>query len=282
MDERLIPPGWFERATLDDDALAAAYDALDDSHLARLKGLAARLDACYAPAPARRRSEEGEVSGLLRFRTEISPLDFVCLLLEGEAVSPAQVMAALVPPAVLGVPRLLAAFIDTEPTDAVLAALEVAGVGEVLRVPACRTVPLMRALVAEGRGLTLLLGGACPGGVPLERVESLPLVRPSRAAVLQGGSATFDLEALAWAHPDLNFDIYGGRGPLPSPRFRRCRGGEQALASAGHLVAWLPAEVPAPEAVLTFGPGLEYSWIWPQLVRSRFFTHVHHWTQAPR
>ncbi|MGE4552326.1 MAG: hypothetical protein AB7D57_04405, partial [Desulfovibrionaceae bacterium] len=202
MDD-LIPPGWLERSALDDGALAAAYDALDDLRLARLKGLAARLDARYEPAPARRCGVTGEVPGLLRYRAERAPLDFVCLLLGGEALSPAKVMAALVPAAVLGVPRLTAAFVDAEPTDAVLAALEVAGVGEVLAVPTRRTCALVRALAAEGRGLAVLLGVSCPGGcVPPERMDSLPLAVPARAAVLQRGPGDFDLEALAWAHPD--------------------------------------------------------------------------------
>lgn len=119
--DRLVP----------DDRFAAAYDAVSEADRARLKLCIARLHALYAPQQVSRSRTVRVFDQGFACATSESPLAFAVVLAGQEAVSPAKLLAACVPALCAGVRQVLAV-LPPEPGDALLAALELAGVEDAL------------------------------------------------------------------------------------------------------------------------------------------------------
>ena len=93
--------------------------------------------------------------------------------------------------------------------------------------------------------------------------------------------STFDLDVLAFIHPDITFQVFGADVTLPDNNFSY--GGSQfddCLAAMAD-VAYLPSErmeSAMSKARLLLGPGHEGCWFWPDLHPDLFQSHCTAWT----
>ncbi|WP_272699976.1 hypothetical protein [Desulfovibrio sp. Fe33] len=268
---------------VDDSLFAEAYGLSADGERALMKTCIARLYDWYGP----RKDTAGQVStrwrggfdSVSRFR----PVDFALVLFDESFVSPARLLAALVPAIACGVGNILAVRLDGKGNwpHPLLTAMELAGQELAADLSAERVAGLLRDLAGTGAtGVVLDLAGrpdVCPD------MSRLAVYRPlfdCSGSIFLDGEEDFDLEALSFAQPDIAFTVFGADVPLPEGF---ARGGADFAAFLDDVrdVAVVPADRiddALDKARLVLGPGQEGCWVWPDLHPGFFLFHRTAWT----
>ena len=266
-----FPPGqWpdaMEQGRVADAAFAAAYARSTDLQRAWIKtGLAAVYAALGGPLPVSR--QRCEVLGHdLALTTEDVPLDFVVVLCGREFLSPARLVAAVVPALCARTRDVAAVRVGGAWPRPLLTALELCGVETACRLGARDLPGLLAELPAKGRGAAVVLGDV-PLPARLPQALAVHTARlAGRAGIFDQDEARFDADALAFAHPDMAFFQHGGVCP-GLPAFAAGRGELAQAAAHGYDVVYAaPQQLPQALAAapLALGPGRETFWLWPQL-----------------
>ena len=282
-DPALSLPDLIGESLVDDALFAAAYGESSDRERALMKTCIARLYDWYGP----RKDMACEVSkgwrGGFASVARSAPVDFALVLFDGNFVSPARLLAALVPAVACGVPNVLAVRVDGggEWTGPLLTAMELAGQELVADMTTEGVSSLLGDLAETGASGAVVdltaRPGLCAGSGRLP-VQS-PVFDPGVALFLDGPE-TFDLDALAFIHPDTAFTAFGADVPLPDGFVR---GGEEFSAFLEEVgdAAFVPADRindTLGHARLVLGPGQEGCWVWPELHPEFFLFHRTAWT----
>jgi len=280
---------WINELVPDDSLFARAYQDVPDHSRAWMKTGIARLYDWYGP----RKDVSGEVSlhWSAGFDTKqtFDPVDFAVVLFDGSLLSPARLLAALVPAFAGGVKNVLAARVGngTPWRKAVLTGLELAGQELVVDMTDAQARRLFNELRDSGAsGAVTVLGpkAATIKSSELQSASRISFWRPrfSRAAVVwMDDATTFDLEALAFIHPDIIFSIFGAELPLPADNFSYEGDRFDDYLEAIMDVAYLPSrkmDQALKRAKLVLGPGQEACWVWPDLHPGHFQFHSTAWT----
>ncbi|QGY41368.1 hypothetical protein GM415_14965 [Pseudodesulfovibrio cashew] len=282
-------PQWLNEFVPDDEFFAAAYDEVGEQKRAWLKTCIARLFDWYGP----RKDPSGEIvrhwQAGFDTRSAYAPVDFGVVLFDDTLLSPARLLAGLVPAMAGGVEKLLAVRV-TEGAPwpkPILTGLELAGQEFVVDLNESRARKLFSELrESEASGAVTVLGpraGAIKSS-EMQAASRMTFWRPrfSRSAsVWMEEPDTFDLEVLAFTHPDMRFTVYGAESELPGESFTRAPGAFEDCISVAADVAYLPAshaDRGLPRMRLVLGPGQEGCWVWPDLHLDHFQSHCTAWT----
>ena len=274
-----FPPGqWptaMEQGRVADAAFAAAYARSTDLERAWLKtGLAAVFAALGGPLPASRHRRE-VLGHDLDLTTADAPLDFVVILCGREFLSPARLVAAVVPALCARARDVAAVRVGGTWPRPLLTALELCGVETACRVTSRDLTGLLAELPAKGTGAVVVLGDVpLPAKLPAALAVHTARIA-GRAGVFYQDGAGFDADALTFAHPDMAFFVHSGSCPeLPS--FAAGQGDLAQAGACGYDVVYAtPQQLPLALTVapLALGPGWETFWLWshlpPQVLRVR-------------
>lgn len=274
-------PEWVNSQVPDDTLFAQAYQGVADAERALLKTSIARLYDWYSPRKDVYGEEMRRWSGGFDSHLLTEPVDFVLILFDDSLLSPARLLAALVPALTSGVGHILAVRVGKGSPwrKAVLTGLELAGQELVIDVDESQARRLLNDLRESDRsGAVAVLGpkAAVLWSGEQHSASRMAFWRPrfSRMATIwMETSDTFDLPALAFTHPDILFSVYGAEAELPSGNFTYVKGGFKDFIDATSDVTYLPSERISEvlgRAKLALGPGQEGCWIWPDL-HPRFF-----------
>lgn len=268
---------------VDDVLFADAYQASADGERALMKTCIARLHDWYGP----RKDTAGQVGtswrGGFDSLRRFEPVDFALVLFDEALVSPARLLAALTPAAACGVGQILAVRVGGKGAWArsLLTGMELAGQELVADMPRKRVVGLLEELAALGASGAVV--DLCAERVACPEASRIACFRPffdGAAAVFLVDEAAFDLDALAFAHPDAAFTVFGADASLPAG-FVRGGDSSEAFLDAVRDVAFAPASLTGKaldRARLVLGPGQEGCWVWPGLHPEFFLFHRTAWT----
>ena len=260
-------PEVMEQGRVADEAFAAAYARTGDGRRAWIKtGLAAVYAAVGGPRPAACQRRDSLGHDLLLTTVDV-PLDFVVVVCGRDFLSPARLVAAVVPALCARVPDVAVVRLGASWPGPLLTALELCGVEMACRLGVRDLPGLLAGLPAKGRGAVVVLGElALPPRLPFDLTVFSARIA-GRAGVFGPHEAGFDHEALAFAHPDMAFVRHGG--PCPDlPAWTAGPGGLAEAAGCGYdavYVAPQPGLSDLAAAPLVLGPGRETFWLWPQL-----------------
>ncbi len=282
-------PTWINDLVPDDELFARAYADISDENRAWMKTSIARQYDWYGP----RRDISGADIRHWRagFDTKLTydAVDFAVVLFDGSLLSPSRLLAALIPALAGGVKHVLAARVSNgEPwRKAVLTGLELAGQELVIDITDVQARQLFTELRETNRPGAVTVLGPKAAVIKTSEIQSASRIsfwRPrfSRsAAVWMEDKDTFDLEVLAFTHPDIVFSVFGAEPPLPADNFSYEGENFDEFLNAIMDVAYLPAErtdLALRKAKLVLGPGQEGCWIWPNLHPEHFQFHSTAWT----
>lgn len=263
-----IPLERYEHRRVSDAVFARAYARLGDARRALLKQAIARLYALRQAEPHHPATLARTLPGALNHTRRIRPRERFVLVLDPEAASLAQLLAALMPAVVRRVPYLavLRPRSGTAWPQAQLTALELCGIENVFSPTKDEFAAMLRELF-EPRGAC---GMACLGGEtflrrvrkaagsPGERDIHWFDARP-KLGLWAGDDAPWNPDALRLAHPDAEIRVFGG----PLDGFATEPGGLAAMSAAGLDAAFVPLGVEPVRAPLVLAPGLEMFWHFP-------------------
>jgi hypothetical protein len=275
MNLPLSPGQWpeaMEQGRVSDAVFATAYARTGDAGRAWIKtGLAAVYAALGGPLPAlcQRRDSLGHD---LLLTTEDAPLDFVVLVCGRDFLSPARLVAAVVPALCARVPEVAAVRLGGSWPGPLLTALELCGVETACRLGGRDLPGVLAALPAKGRGAVVVLGAVT---LPANLPHSLTVQHTrhsGRIGVFGPANAGFACDALTFAHPDMAFVRHGG--PCPElPAWTPGQGGLAEAADCGYAAVCAPPQELAAALVaapLALAPGRETFWLWPGLPSQAF------------
>ncbi|MBG0789243.1 MAG: hypothetical protein H0S80_01970 [Desulfovibrionaceae bacterium] len=278
-------PEWINEFAVADERFAHAYETVPGHRRALLKTAIARLFEWYGPSRTTARRLAEEWRGGFASVQDTVPADYAVVVFDASLVSPARLLAAVVPALSCGVENVLAVRLGTGEWSApVLAGLELAGQELVAEMDADRLKGLFEELDASG-AKGAVLGLELPQGVfralrfPTRRIAFTCLRCDRSVPVWMDPEEPFDLEALAFSHPDLDFAVHGAEAALPAGF---SRGGKdfQGFLDSIREVACAPASrvgEALDRARLVLGPGQEGCWVWPQLRPGHFHYHSTAW-----
>lgn len=268
-------PEYAVRASVQEDAFAAAYATVTDSQRGLLKKSIAQLLAWYG------RSEDREIRKIVRHESGLAsatmsrPLDWTILAVDETLASPAQFLAVLLVPLLAGVRQVLAVRTaqDSPWPPALLTSAELAGVETLLSSQDNGLLPnLVNDLSgSQPRGMVVALGQtplsvATCAAVRDKEIAQAALKPVQRIGVWHEGGLAWDEEALGFAHPGT--------------QLVHCREVAASGAGTGKAVSWAEFLAMGFDAVLVpehrleaalgrvslvLGPGQECFWAWPSL-----------------
>ncbi len=280
-------PDRINEFVVDDTLFARAYDALPDHRRALLKTGIARLFDWYGPS----RQDSGQAtvnwrSGLTSV-SRFSPVDFVVVAFDTTLTSPARLLAAVVPALACGVRNVLVVrFGGGEWAQSLLTGLELAG----QELVADMTPEQVQSLLEDASGAGAsgrVLGVGMEQGVFRQlrfrssHIDFHCLHCDRTVPVWMDGAAPFDLEALAFAQPDLDISVFGAECETLPGDFCHKSTEFNDFLDAVRDVAYTPAshvDEALDRARLVLGPGQEGCWVWPQLRPEHFQFHSTAWT----
>jgi hypothetical protein len=265
-------PPWLEGSLLDDQDFAAAYDAVPAEMRAWIKKGLAGVHARFGHVRQQRSLARTEWNGGSRTLELAEPLAWGLVALPSVA-SPARLAAAAAPLLLAGVEEALAVLPGGGiPSPAALAALELSGLESAATLDDKALRRLARHLGETARpGVVLDLRGLDAGLCAAFRDAGARLWSApgcAKAGIWSADGVAWDYQALAWAHPDVEFTVLGAATEALPAGFRAAEGGLEDLLAAGHDFLCLPPDL-APQglesAALVVLPGCEGCWLWPDL-----------------
>lgn len=285
-------PDWLNEFVPEDEVFAMAYEDIADTDRAWLKTSIARLLDVYGPLKEMAGMTSRSFRSGFDIQSHHAPVDFAVVLFDASLLSPARLLAALVPALASGVEHVLAARVGANGGPwhkAVLTALELAGqefVVDLSDAEARRLFTQLRDMNRPGAVSVLGPKAAVIKSGELQAASRMGFWRPRfnrAAAVWMEEENTFDLDVLAFTHPDMVFSIFGVETELPADNFSYEGESFSDFADAIIDVAYLPdphiSQV-VDRAKLILTPGQEGCWIWPDLYLEHFqYRHIA-WTSG--
>ncbi len=282
-------PDWINGFVPDDSLFARAYQNIPDANRALMKTGIARLYDWYGP----RKDIGCEISR--RWGTgfdskyRFDAVDFAVVLFDDNMLSPARCLAALVPAIAGGVQSILAVRVDGGGPwrEAILTGLELAGQELVVDLSEVQAKRLLGELRDSGKNGAVTVLGPKAANVQTSEMHAASRIafwRPRftrTAAVWMDDDSTFDLEALAFVHPDITFSVFGVDVSLPAENFSYHGDSFENFLKVNMDVAYLSAmlaDQALGKAKLVLGPGQEGCWLWPDLHPELFQYHCTSWT----
>lgn len=258
-------PDWTARHAVDDEAFAAAHDAVGPRQRALIKQTLARMFAVHAPdGPVRRRryaAYEPDVAAV----DQAAPRRCALVAIGAGFASPARLLAACLPALRAGVG--LAAVVRTGGgawPEPLLAALELCGLETAFSFSARQAARFFTELAGLAPDMAV---------VDFTAVQCLPVSVRTLAAAPSGdigvwrtSSRAFDLKALAEAQAGSRVTVWGKTGGLP-PGMQAGEGDFAAFLAQGYEAVFVPggkidAALAAPGGPdLVLGPGMEWFWV---------------------
>jgi hypothetical protein len=282
-------PDWISELVPDDELFARAYNDIADRDRAWMKTGIARLHDWYGPRKERGAESVRHWRAGFDSRVAYSAVDFAVILFDGSLLSPSRLLAALVPAAAGGVENVLAVRVSngTPWRKAILTGLELAGQELVVDMTELQVRRLFNELRDTDRpGAVTVLGpkAAVIKTNELQEASRISFWRPRytrAAAIWMDDESTFDLDALAFIHPDIIFSVFGAEPALPADNFSYEGHEFESFLESIMDVAYVPAERTGKalaKAKIVFGPGQEGCWVWPDLHPEHFQFHSIAWT----
>ena len=280
---------WISELVPDDSLFARAYQDVSSRNRAWMKTGIARLYDWYGP----QRHSGGETSlrwnGGFDTKNLFDPVEFALVLFDDSLQSPIRLLAALVPPLAAGVKNVLVVRMGSNGPwrDAVLTGLELAGQEFVADMTDVQVRKLFNELRGSGAHGTIVALG--PKAAVINFSESqltsrISFWRPcfSRSAsVWMDKETPFDLETLAFMHPDIGFSVFGVEPSLPARNFSYKGDVFDDFLDTINDVAYFPGHLmdqALTRAKLVLGPGQEGCWVWADLHSECFQSHRIAWT----
>jgi len=281
-------PDWLYELVPDDELFARAYEDISDQKRAWMKTSIARLYDWYGPQKDIAGASIRHWHSGFDTKQTFSAVDFAVVLFDGSLLSPTRLLAALVPALAGGVKNVLAARVAGGPwRKAILTGMELAGQEMVVDVTEAQARRLFNELRDTGHtGAVTVLGpkAAVIKTSELQAASRISFWRPrfSRAAVVwMDDESSFDLETLAFMHPDIIFSVFGTEPELPADNFSYEGDQFDDFIAAIMDVAYLPAnrmDRALEKAKVVLGPGQEGCWVWPDLHPEHFQFYSTAWT----
>jgi len=284
MQAQFVFPDWLNEFVPADELFANAYQAMGDQRRAAMKTCIARLYDLYGPKKNIGRDTVIDWRGGFRSRAVVAPVDFSVTLFDGNLLSPARLLATLVPALAGGVKRVLAVRIaDGSPwAEAVLTGLELAGQELVADMDEAQVRRLFADLRDSGANGAVTVLGPKAGAIKsieIQAASRMSFWRPRfnrAAAVWMSDRSSFDLEVLAFMHPDVIFNVFGEDVFRPSENFNYMGDSYTDFIDSITDVAYVSSEhidEALRHAKLVLGPGQEACWVWPDLYPEQFEYH---------
>lgn len=280
-------PGWIDEFVVDDELFARAYEVIPPHRRALLKTCIAQVFEWYGPSRQTAGREAVSWRGGFDSVRDFAPADYAVVVFDANLVSPVRLLAAVVPALVRGVQNVLAVRLGGgEWPQAMLTGLELAGQDLVVDLSAQQVKGLLEELTAAGAN-GVVLGVELAQGVfrslrfPSSNIDFICLKCDHNSAVWLDENEPFDLDALAFSHPDFSFAVHGSELTFPSEEFRRGGTDLQGFFESIREVVFTPAsyvDEALDRARLVLGPGQEGCWVWPQLRPGHFHFHSIAWT----
>ncbi len=175
--------------------------------------------------------------------------------------------------------------------DAVLTALELAGLEMVVDLTSRNAARLFRELAASPFPGIVLLPDAADFQLPadvrllLAGAPGIRLWRPrpvQEIGVLCLPGVRWDMDLLRWAHPDVRCCIWNPEEAVPA-EWQHRQGSIAQFLTQGYDYMFMPRAETAPDmpGVLLLEPGFEGFWFWPDLRPGVFMCDSAAWC-APR
>jgi len=268
---------------VDDTLFARAYENSADHHRALMKTCIARLYDWYGP----RQQVGGRVSLSWRSGVEsqqlTEPVDCTLILLDDSLQSPIRLLAALVPAQVSGCENILVARLDSHDSpwpESMLTGLELAGQELVVDVTAEQLDTVLAEMKQDGgRGTVIDLRLEPDSSLQSSRIQYTAPSFNRRSVVWSNDEQGINTDALAFAHPDVVFTVFGRESDLPTNQFSF--GGTEFPDSTISDVVYADDslhEEALEVANLVLGPGNEGCWIWSEITPELFQSHRISWT----
>ena len=280
-------PEWINEFVVEDELFARAYESVSSHLRALLKTGIARLFEWYGPSRRVAGRETVSWRGGFDSVQDSTPADYAVVVFDSNLTSSARLLAAVVPALARGVRTVLAVRLDGgEWPRAMLTGLELAGQDLAVDLSADQVKGLLEELDASGAN-GVVLGVELAQGVfrsfrfPTRSIDFICLKCDRDAVVWMDDDEPFDLDALAFAQPDLSFAVHGAAPKLPSAGFQCGQNDFQGFLDSIREVAYAPAsrvDEALNRAWLVLGPGQEGCWVWPQLRPEHFLFHSTAWT----
>lgn len=273
-------PAWATRTLVSDQHFAQAYDALTPYERGLIKKHIAHLYSWIGRSPVRSTDTIQELQIGLTVRERCTPAPWVLVVVNEDMVSPAQLVAATIPPLMAGVENIMVARlgIGSPWPFPLLVGMELAGVECAFSAADDqKIVSLARVLLKKnGPGIVLILGDepALTVGEKLVRdgLSCHVLHQPLIFGVWAESKTQWDLSALRFAHPKGSFQYFGRKTTLP-PGFSMGKGRWADFCLSAFHAVYIPrarGEGIMEQFSLSFSPGEEGMWVWPQLSISMF------------
>ncbi|WP_243546571.1 hypothetical protein [Pseudodesulfovibrio tunisiensis] len=281
-------PEWLQEHVPDDSLFALAYGDIPAEKRALIKTSIARLYDWYGPCRHVGLEENRRFPAGFTASSRMEPVEFAVVLFDSSILSPARLLAGIVPAIAAGIRDVVAVRVGKGGPwrKAVLTGLELVGQEFVADLTELQTKRLFSELRDTGRpGAVTVLGpkAAAIKTVELQAASRISFWRPRyrrAATVWMDDENTFDLEALAFMHPDIIFSVFGTEVELPADNFSYEGNGFDDCLDSIMDVAYMPiarADVAQSRAKLTLCPGQEGCWVWPDLHLDHFLFHTTTW-----
>ncbi len=258
-------PVWAGKFQTDDEAFAAAHDALSPLQRAWIKQAMARLFAVHDPGGPLWQCRNALFSPDCESVSMCRPRPWAVVTVGSDFASPARLLAACLPAirARVGALAVVRVGKKTSWAPSVLAALELAGVETAFELTPVQAGRFFSETVQKAPGGIVVDFGIldpAAAGVREVRCASRVILGVWRSAV-----RTFDLPALVFAHPESRVEVWGKVTGLPAgvhgregdfDAFLGC-GYDAVFVSGGMIRKVLDAPL-GPGLVL--GPGMECFW----------------------
>lgn len=193
-------PNWLAEKCLPDSLLSDAYVKTAPQLRAALKtGLAL---ASFHFGDSANITNIHRAAPHLGFQGKIQsrPVDWALITIHNNSCPPARLCAALALPLLSGVPKIVAAYVDQEPTEAQLVAMELCALGDIFSLAANDLPKLFAFLGKQGQGRMLSFSdsrAACPEAeqyhIPYMNIGGQP-------DLLLLDPKAFDLDTLQFLH----------------------------------------------------------------------------------
>ncbi|WP_298033508.1 hypothetical protein [uncultured Desulfovibrio sp.] len=259
-------PEWAEKARLDDDLAAAAYEATPPSCRAALKtGLALAHMHFGQSLGCLREGRRDPHMGFWR-HTASFPAPWAVLAFTPEYAAAARLTAACVPALLAGVPLVGAVCVGGAPHSAALVSLELSGVEDIFLLDETGICSLLEESQPGPGRLVLLHKGELENLARAARMLDLPCYEERRApALILPNPDAFDMDILAFAQGDaLKHALEPARAALPATIYLKPE------AARDHCKARRPGPFRHMDS-LALSPGCEGFWLHAGLTPD-FFT----------
>ncbi|WP_027369775.1 hypothetical protein [Desulfovermiculus halophilus] len=266
-----IIPEWMQSSCVDDAAFEQAYAASGAWERALIKTAIAGVYTWLQPQGTLRRITQSETPQGLWIHALTCPRPWAAVHIPAACSGPAQIVGAVLPVLAAGVWPVIVVLEEDADRRTALTALELSGVETVCILPGTEMQASVQAwlgLAGPGPGLVVQIEGGIPACQECSCGEGhmlLTLPRPRRAGVWRSGQE-IDLQALAFAHPGLEFSLWSGQTLDLPPGWEQDNGSWTEFLGRSWDAVWVPkarVQEALAESRLAFGPGQESLWIWP-------------------